>query len=109
MRQSGVLAAACLYALDHNIARLADDHEAAVMLATEVAHRAPEAITARPQTNIVAISTGARPSAEVVAAAKDAGVIVSRVGPHTVRAVTHMGVTPEQCQQAGITLGRLLG
>ena len=107
MRQSGVLAAACLYALDHNIARLADDHEAAVALATEVAQRAPGAIAARPQTNIVAIAT-TRPSAEVVTAAKEAGVIVSRVGPHTVRAVTHMGVTPEECRQAGAVLGQLL-
>ena len=108
MRQSGILAAGALYALDHNIARLADDHEAARVLAAEVAERAPGAIVAPPQTNIVVMDTGKRPSAEILDAAYKAGVIISGVGPHTVRAVTHMDVTIDQCRQAGATIGGLL-
>ena len=108
MRQSGILAAACLYALDHNVARLADDHAAAAALAVEVAQRVPQAIMAEPHTNIVVLSTGTHPAGEVIDAAKDAGVIVSGVGPHTVRAVTHMDVTIDQCQKAGVVLGGIL-
>jgi len=108
MRQAGILAAGCLYALDHNIERLADDHEAARVLAHEVSERAPRAIAAPPQTNIVVIDTGARPSGRVIDSAKAAGLIISGVGPHTVRAVTHMDVTVAQCRQAGAMLGDIL-
>jgi len=108
MRQSGILAAGALFALDHNIARLANDHEAAKVLASEVAKRAPGAISTPPQTNIVVMDTGRRSSAEVLDAAHQAGVIASGVGPHTVRAVTHMDVTVDQCREAGAILGALL-
>jgi len=108
MRQSGILAAGCLYALDHNIDRLADDHEAAAALAGEVSQRAPQAIETPPQTNIVVMDTGSQSADEVVQAAKDAGVIISGVGPHTVRAVTHLDVTLVQCRQAGVVMGGIL-
>jgi len=108
MRQSGILAAGCLYAIDHNIGRLADDHEAAAVLADAVAARAPRAISVAPQTNIVVMDTGARPAGEVVDAAKVKGVSISGVGPHAVRAVTHMDVTVDECRQAGEQLGSIL-
>ena len=68
----------------------------------------PEAVTAPPQTNVVALHTGARPADEVVAAAEASGVRVSSVGTHLVRAVTHLDVTTEECVQAGQVLGRIL-
>ncbi|MCL2465053.1 MAG: beta-eliminating lyase-related protein [Micrococcales bacterium] len=108
MRQVGILAAACLYALDHSVDRLADDHEAAAALADEVRKRAPQAIAAAPQTNIVVMNTGKRPAGQVVDAAAEAGVIISGVGPHTVRAVTHLDVTADQCVTAGAVLGGIL-
>lgn len=108
MRQSGILAAGCLYALDHNIDRLADDHQAAAALADAVRERAPKAVGAAPQTNIVVMDTGSRSSGEVVAAAQAQGVAISGVGPHTVRAVTHLDVTLPDCRQAGEVLGALL-
>jgi len=108
MRQAGILAAGCLYALDHNIGRLADDHEAASTFARQVQELAPQAISVLPQTNIVVMATGDRLAGEVVDAAKAAGVIVSGVGPHTVRAVTHMNVTIDQCRAAGAIVGSIL-
>ena len=108
MRQSGILAAACLYALDNNVHRLADDHAAATALAQAVQARAPQAIKTLPQTNIVVMDTGTRPSTDVVDEAKKAGVLISGVGPHTVRAVTHLDVSYEQCTKAGAILGTIL-
>ncbi len=100
MRQVGVLAAAGLYALDHHVERLADDHAHARLLA--------EACGADPggvDTNIVVFE---RPDAAAyVAAAEDAGVRVAAVGPTTVRLVTHLDVTRADAEQAAALLSRL--
>jgi threonine aldolase len=108
-RQAGILAAGASYALDHHIARLADDHAAARALAAAVAERAPEAVDpASVETNIVVLDTGAEGGGAVAAEAAVRGVQVSALGAHTVRAVTHLGVTVEQCHDAGEILGGLL-
>jgi threonine aldolase len=107
-RQAGILAAAGIYALEHHIDRLADDHRAAALLADEVARRAPQAIATPPETNIVVIDTGKRSSADVIAAAARHDVRISGVGPHTVRAVTHLGVSAEECVAAGQVIGEVL-
>ena len=65
-RQAGLLAAAAGYALDHQLARLAEDHAGARAFATAVAERAPAAVDpAGVETNIVIIDTGSHPAAEV--------------------------------------------
>jgi threonine aldolase len=108
-RQAGILAAAGLYALDHNIDRLADDHDAARALAEAVAGSAPQAVSVEDvETNIVVIGTGGRPAAAVVAAAREAGVSVSAVGAYQVRAVTHLDVSHEDCVRAGEIIGTVL-
>jgi threonine aldolase len=108
-RQAGILAAAGLYALDHNVERLADDHAAARALAEAVIERAPGALSVDDvETNIVVIGTGARTAAEVVAAAREAGVAVSAVGAHQVRAVTHLDVSHDDCVRAGSIVGTVL-
>lgn len=97
MRQAGIVAAACLYALDHNVERLAEDHTHAQALAAGlttmpgIAVRNPE-----PETNMVyfdASSTGATNSAfvEVLGAR---GVEVSEVYGG-IRAVTHLDISAE--------------
>ena len=106
-RQAGVLAAAALWALDHNITRLADDHAAAADIARQIAAVAPEVVPRLPQTNIVVMETGHRAADDVIAEALVAGVRVSSVGPHTVRAVTHLNVTAEECATAGGVLARI--
>ena len=108
-RQAGILAAAGLYALDHNIERLADDHAAARALAEAVAEHAPSAIVLDDvETNIVVVGTGTKTAAEIAAAAREAGVALSAVGAHQVRAVTHLDVSLDESVQAGRVLGSLL-
>jgi threonine aldolase len=108
-RQAGILAAAGLYALDHNIDRLADDHAAARALAEAVSDVAPEAVSVEDvETNIVVIGTGTKTSAQVVAAAREAGLAISAVGAHQVRAVTHLDVSHDDSVQAGRILSALL-
>lgn len=101
MRQVGVLAAAGLHALDHHIERLADDHEHARLLAS-----ACDVDPASVDTNIVVIDVP--DAAAVVTAARDAGVLVSAVGPRTVRLVTHLDVSAEQARDAAVVLGKVL-
>lgn len=105
-RQAGLLAAAGLYALDHHVERLADDHVAARAFADAVVRvgvRVPE-----PPTNIVVVDTGDAPAGAVVAAAAARGVLVSAVGAHVVRAVTHLDVTVDQCADAGAVVAEVL-
>lgn len=108
-RQAGMLAAAADYAIDHHIARLADDHAAAAGFAAEVATHAREAVDpAAVQTNIVVLDTGSVPARDLAAAAAREGVLLSVVGDHAARAVTHLDVTGEQCAEAGRVVGGLL-
>lgn len=100
MRQVGVLAAAGLYALDHHLDRLADDHEHARLLA--------EAVGVDPQavdTNIVVVERS--DAADFVRAAAEQGVRIATVGPTTVRLVTHLDVTRADAQQAAAVLSAL--
>ena len=109
-RQAGLLAAAAGYALDHQLARLADDHAGARAFATAVAERAPTAVDpASVVTNIVILDTGSHSAADVAGRAAEQNVIISALGPRMLRVVTHLGVTPEQCAEAGALVGDLLG
>jgi len=95
MRQAGILAAAGLYALEHNVARLADDHARAMRLATGLADVRPGIVDpARVETNIVPLdlSVTAFDSATLAARCRADGVLVSAVGPHRVRLVTHLDI-----------------
>ncbi len=105
-RQAGILAAACLYALDHHLDRLADDHAAARAFAAPL--RAAGVPVTEPETNIVVVPTGDRAAAEVVAAASARGVALSAVGARVVRAVTHLDVTASECADAGAVLAHVL-
>jgi len=106
-RQAGLLAAAGLYALDHNIGRLADDHAAAEAFADAVEARSPGSVK-HPETNIVVLSTSGKKPARVVAEASERGVLVSALGPKMVRAVTHLDVTLDECARAGAVLGDII-
>ncbi|HSU34955.1 MAG TPA: GntG family PLP-dependent aldolase [Propionibacteriaceae bacterium] len=109
-RQAGLLAAAAGYALDHQLTRLADDHAAARAFATAVVERAPTTVDpAGVETNIVILDTGSHSAAEIARAAAEQNVIISALGPRMLRVVTHLGVSPEQCVEAGALVGDLLG
>ena len=103
MRQVGIFAAACLYALDHNMERLAEDHANARMLAKRLsAHKRilldPETV----QTNILIFElTDPAPQAQtVVNRAGKEGLLIFAFGPRTIRLVTHMDVSEAQCEKA---------
>lgn len=108
-RQAGILAAAALYALDHHVERLAEDHAAARVFAEAVALSAPTAVDpAAVQTNIVVLDTHPVRAAEVAAGAAERGIAVSALGPYLVRAVTHLDVELESCRKAGAVIGELI-
>jgi threonine aldolase len=108
-RQAGVLAAACLYALDHHVQRLADDHSAARVFAGAVANHVPAAVDPDTvETNVVVIDTGVVAAAPIAAAAAERGVQLSALGPFMLRAVTHIDVTADDCESAGQLVGKLL-
>ncbi len=103
MRQVGIFAAAADYALDHHIARLADDHANARLLAERLdASPAIELDPAAVQTNIVVfrLADGAPDAPAVVAAARAAGVLIVAFSARTIRAVTHLDVTRDQVGEA---------
>jgi threonine aldolase len=60
------------------------------------------------ETNVVVIDTGAAPAAPIAVTAAERGVQVSALGPHMIRAVTHLDVTAEDCEWAGQLVGKLL-
>jgi threonine aldolase len=111
MRQAGILAAAGLFAIEHNIERLADDHEHARLLAAACHEAAPDVIDpANAPTNIVALDlSGHRlDAAALAAAAADNGVRISVLGPRSARLVTHLDVDSGGVKHAADVLGRLL-
>lgn len=107
MRQTGIFAAAGLYALDHHLPRLADDHAKARRVASVLAG-CPGVLLdlATVQTNIVMfhLADGAPDADTVVTRARERGVLVIAFGPRTVRAVTHLDVSLEQCDRAAAAL-----
>jgi threonine aldolase len=103
MRQAGVLAAAGLYALEHNVERLREDHDKASYLAREIsAVKTFDIDLGSVQTNIIIIGaerTGKTPE-EILAALKAKGVLLTLGNYMGLRAVTHLDVTMEEVRQA---------
>ena len=112
MRQAGILAAAGIYALEHHIGRLKDDHDNAKRLARKL-QQIP-AVTINPQhveSNIIIFDIiGHRlcPS-ELVAALRREHVLINAVGGTSFRAVTHLDVSTRQIDAAADAFARILG
>jgi threonine aldolase len=103
MRQVGFLAAACQYALDHNVERLADDHANARIVADAVAEVPGFELTPpEVETNLVWFTVDARHGSakDVAGRLKAQGVLVAPLGQNVIRAVTHLDVTRDQCLKA---------
>ena len=112
MRQSGILAAAGLYALDHNVQRLVEDHANARLIAQRIAGLPGIRLDlANVQTNIVIweMAPEAPNAPTIVANAKEAGVLISALSGRSVRAVTHMDVSAEQCRVTAEALAAVIG
>jgi threonine aldolase len=110
MRQSGILAAAGLFALAHNLARLVDDHANARLIGERIADTAALIDLATVQSNIVIFRLPAPlpDAAEVVRRAQHEGVLVSAFAARTVRAVTHLNVATAQCRHAADILAKAI-
>ena len=112
MRQAGIIAAAGLYALEHNVSRLAEDHANASAIATRVAsHRHVELDLATVQTNIVVFRTEPDgPSAPaLVEACRAQGLLISAFSDRMVRLVTHLDVDAAACERAADIMMTALG
>ena len=101
MRQVGVLAAACHYALDNNLGRLAEDHEHAQLLAKRLG-----VDLATVETNMVVLDDVNAPM--VAEAAKAQGVLVSQVSARRIRLVTHLDVDRAGIDRAADVISSLL-
>jgi threonine aldolase len=111
MRQAGILAAAALYALDHNVARLPEDHANARTLAERLAAIPGMVVDpATVPTNIVMADLGpALPSArEVAARLETRGVLCLPFGERRLRLVTHLDVDAVACARAAAELAAVL-
>ena len=111
MRQVGILAAGAVFALDHNIERLKEDHDKAKCLATELSHNADVHIDLESvQTNIIifSIKGGAERAEQFISQLKVNGILISDMGNATLRAVTHLDVTLEQIKKAAALIKSLL-
>jgi threonine aldolase len=109
MRQAGIIAAAGLYALQHNVARLADDHRRARELAERLAALPGlEIDLATVQTNMIFAGTRGTgmPAADLVARLGEAGVLCLDEGPWTVRFVTHLDVDDDDLEQTAVAVER---
>jgi threonine aldolase len=107
MRQAGIIAAGALYALEHHIDRLAEDHAHARILADAI--RTTPGLRLDPEsidTNIVIFEVDPElgTAAAFAARLRDEGVWMNATAPQRIRAVTHLDVTREQVQQAAKVL-----
>ena len=111
MRQAGILAAAGVFALDHHVERLADDHARAQRLAFAIAEAVDDVVEPEHvETNIVVLDLAPSgwTAAALAAAAAEDGVRMSALGPTFARLVTHLDVDDEGVDHAGTVLARLL-
>ena len=112
MRQIGLLAAAADYALDNNIARMADDHARAKKMALALA--AHDATLINPdhvETNIVGLdlSHAGISAADFAARCKENGLWISALGKSYARLVTHLDFDDAQCDEAIAIMTKVLG
>lgn len=112
MRQVGVFAAAAMWALDHHLDRLADDHANARAVADRLSQSPAYRIDpATVVTNIIVwqVAETAPDAPTLVARARERGVLVFAFGPRTIRAVTHLDVSADQCAIAARVLVDVAG
>src|SRR6476646_1536349 len=102
MRQAGIVAAAGLYALDHNVDRLADDHARARRLAEAWAAAGLPVDLELVQSNFVQVNVGSLGlgEEEALELIRGQGVLLSQTRPGILRAVTHLDITEDDVERA---------
>lgn len=112
MRQAGVLAAAAIYALDHHVERLAEDHANARLLAERLAGVPGLAVNAdQVETNLLyfAVAPALGTAAEACGRLEAEGVLVLPEGEQTIRAVMHLDVSRDGIERAAEAISGVLG
>jgi threonine aldolase len=111
MRQAGVVAAAALYALDHHVQRLADDHARARRLAAGLAEAGLPVDPGATETNFVAVDVASigLDAAEASRRIAEQGVRVGLLRPGVLRVATYLGVTDDDVERALELIPRALG
>jgi threonine aldolase len=111
LRQAGVVAAAMLYALDHNLERLADDHARAKRLAEALAAVGLPVDVDAVETNFVGIDVASIgvDTAEARDRIAEHGVKVGVLRPGVLRVAIHLGVTDEDVDRASELIPKALG
>lgn len=107
MRQSGILAAACLWALDHHMGRIADDHVHARLFAERLSDHAAVTVIP-PHSNIVMLDLTRHTAEEAIRLLEREGVRLVWVGPRRIRAVTHLDVSREDVERAADIIVRVI-
>jgi threonine aldolase len=112
MRQAGILAAAGIYALEHNTGRLKEDHDNAKRLARKLQQIPAVSINLQHvDTNIVifdVVNHRLTPAA-LVHVLKQEGVLINSIGGTSFRAVTHLDISAKQIDEAAEIFARVLG
>ncbi len=111
MRQAGIIAAGALYALEHNVERLKEDHEKAKYFAEKISKLPKLSLDMEAvQTNIVIINTEntKRLPDDIITALKSKGLLVSLGSYNSIRAVMHLDVSMEHVKQAADIFTTLL-
>ncbi|HEY5475254.1 MAG TPA: low-specificity L-threonine aldolase [Tepidiformaceae bacterium] len=108
MRQAGIIAAAGVYALEHNIDRLPEDHTNAKRLADGL-RRFPAFVPNHPQTNIVIADVVDGDLDGWLAAFRDAGVLAVAFGANRMRMVTHLNISADDIMDALARIERVVG
>jgi len=110
MRQAGILAAACIYAMEHNVDRLAEDHARASRIG-RIIERTPGLRLVFPvDTNIVIFSLedGEGDSEKLIADLEREGILGLAIGPGRVRMVTHLDIDDRDIDRFEQVLPRVL-
>jgi threonine aldolase len=112
MRQVGIIAAAGIYALDHHIERLREDHQNAKRLAVGLKEIKGVSIDPkRVETNIVIfdVANTGLTAGQVAEGMKKEGILIHAFGKMQIRLVTHLDVTAEDIEKALKTFGKVFG
>jgi len=110
MRQIGIVAAAALYALDHHVNRLTEDHNQAIHLAQKLVELGAHVDIDATETNIVIADVKFlnRTADDICAELKNHGVLALAIAPTRIRFVTHLDVSDEAITRAHKVFDRVL-
>lgn len=100
MRQAGFLAAAGIYALDHHVDRLKDDHAHAKALSEALLKTKYVLSVMSVETNIILFEVAPGSAAQIVAKFKEKGLLCNATSTSTIRLVTHLDLSPQMIDQA---------